>query len=106
MKQTPGPWKLGQVGDTVITNAETPSSPHVFDHYGGQVVAESISSDADRHLISAAPELFTALWRLLEWYDDGVSTYEPDCPPEEAKRWEQARMAQLELFQNRRGFHV
>jgi hypothetical protein len=93
MKHTPGPWLLGKIGDTVITNAETPTSKDHFEYYGGQVVAESISSDDDRRLIAAAPQLFEALDSLVKFYDDGVRTYEPHCSPEEAIVWWIARNA-------------
>ncbi|MCM3599363.1 hypothetical protein M3175_01365 [Robertmurraya korlensis] len=75
MKHTPGPWKLGGIGDTVITNAETPSSKDTFEYYGGQVIAESISSDNDRHLISAAPELLEACIKAHEVLEAILSFY-------------------------------
>ena len=65
MQHTQGNWKLGKHVDTVIS--DTPMDDEDLNkYYGGRVVAESISTDADRHLISAAPELLIAAQKAYE----------------------------------------
>ncbi|RHW33545.1 hypothetical protein [Oceanobacillus profundus] len=72
MGRTPGKWQLGRNSDSVITDRiENTDDKHVA-YYGGRVVAESISSDSDRHLISAAPELLEALQEVLKYCNDEV----------------------------------
>lgn len=70
MGHTPGNWHLGRHADTVVTNRiESINAEHLY-HYGGQVIAESVLSEADRHLISAAPDLFEALIEVLKIIED------------------------------------
>jgi hypothetical protein len=67
MKHTPGTWKLGRNSDTVITDHPVNFFPEETEkHYGGHPIAESISTDADRHLISAAPDLLEACKKAYE----------------------------------------
>ncbi len=91
-KYTPGPWKLGKATDSIITDPTPDTRADLIEWYGGDVVAETVGRN-DRDLISAAPELYESLWSLLEWYDDGVATFEPDCPPELAAIWKKAKEA-------------
>jgi len=70
MKHTPGPWKLGKVADTVITEAIAPIFKSHLEYYGGELIAESISINADRHLIATAPDMLNALEEVLKFHDE------------------------------------
>ena len=60
---TPGPWREGKTGGTVV--CDTPiggdMGHDVIEYYGGHLVAESIGRKADVALIAAAPDLLAAL---------------------------------------------
>lgn len=72
MTNTPGTWRLGKQNDTVVTDVTQDTDlDHAF-YYGGEVIAESISSNADRHLISAAPEMLDALLQVRKYFKDDV----------------------------------
>lgn len=72
MNITPGKWHLGRHGDTIVTNhIKTIDKQHI-EHYGGQVIAESVLNEADRHLISAAPDLLESLIEALKFYEDEI----------------------------------
>lgn len=97
-KYTPGPWRIGKLGRVVVADHPIDNGNRSIGHndtkyYGGHLIAESIWRKEDSNLISAAPELYESLWGLLEWYDDGVATFEPDCPPELATIWKKAKEA-------------
>jgi hypothetical protein len=66
MSHTQGSWKLGNLNDSVITTPTEETPRLEILHYGGKVIAESIMSDADRYLISAAPEMFEACKKAYE----------------------------------------
>lgn len=67
MTHTPGPWKASPlVGGTIISstpiNTDGRDTGHNHkEYYGGYCIAESISTDEDLHLISAAPDLLEVL---------------------------------------------
>lgn len=66
MAHTPGPWKQGKTFDAVITESSSDASDITIQHYGGQVVAESIFNEDDLKLIIAAPEMKKQLDQLAE----------------------------------------
>jgi hypothetical protein len=59
-------WSKGKTGGCVVS--DTPNrhtqDDHV-DYYGGHLVAESIPKQEYVSLISAAPDLYEALWAIL-----------------------------------------
>lgn len=66
-KHTPGPWRLGRAGGTVV--AGDPAAPFGEDrsteaYYGGDLIAESIGRDADATLIARAPDLLREVEEL------------------------------------------
>lgn len=69
MEHTPGKWKLGQISDTIVTDILPNSSFIEIHDYGGGVIAETVHS-RDRHLISAAPEMYFAL-NEVQKYQNG-----------------------------------
>lgn len=93
MKHTKGKWQLGNGADTVVTVPSVRDPQDSVDFYGGDLIAESISNKADRYLISAAPDMAQALKELLEFFDDGVKTYQPHSSAEEEAIWNNARTA-------------
>lgn len=104
MTHTPGPWKVGarhfseivSVSEVEFTSPRVRTATEIEEDikfYGGYLVAESVFKKENAHLIAAAPELYESLWSLLEWYDDGVATFEPDSPPELAAIWKKAKVA-------------
>ena len=61
-QHTPGPWRAGNAGGSVVGDAridEVPGSEHI-EYYGGHLVAESIAQ-RNVPLIAAAPDLLEAL---------------------------------------------
>lgn len=63
---TPGPWRLGQDGGTVVADHEDSplSYPQVVEHYGArQLICESASTP-NRILIAAAPDMLAALEKI------------------------------------------
>lgn len=60
---TPGPWRLGKTADAVVCDTPLGSGGGHDDvgYYGGHLVAESIASHGDRHLIAAAPDLLAVV---------------------------------------------
>lgn len=61
MSITPGNWSLGKHGGTVVSDRPPPPhGPRRADHayYGGELIAESIASQADACLIANAKQLF------------------------------------------------
>lgn len=70
-KHTPGPWRSGKWGASII--ASTPiqggiNGSDAVESYGGHLIAESIS-ECNMTLIIAAPDLLAALQNLEN--DDG-----------------------------------
>lgn len=75
MPHTSGNWKLGKQADTVVSDFH--HNYHGYDredkeYYGGYLIAESIGTDADRQLISAAPDMLAALEEVLKFHDDKI----------------------------------
>lgn len=77
MKNIEREWRLGKLADVVVSLPAVRDDEDTVKFYGGDVVAESISSDADRHLISAAPELLYAVEELLKYASDD-EVHDPD----------------------------
>lgn len=69
MDHTPGKWKLGIISDTIVTDILPNTSITEIHHYGGGVIAETVSQ-RDRHLISAAPEMYFALCEVMKYHND------------------------------------
>lgn len=71
-KHTPGPWIIGKIGGTVISE----NIPEQFkdlktghidsEYYGGFLIAESILTKKDAKLIAAAPDLLDACQSVME----------------------------------------
>ncbi|SOE49096.1 hypothetical protein [Orrella dioscoreae] len=64
-KHTPGPWRIGKPSDSVV--ADVPAAyadDENHKHYGGYLIAESVSRQ-NLVLIAAAPELLEALEEVL-----------------------------------------
>ncbi len=73
-EHTPGPWRKSlKATDAVITDRPMvgTTDPKVAEHYGGEVIAESIQP-RDRDLITAAPDLLAACEAAL-WEDSGLA---------------------------------
>ena len=74
MTHTPGPWRLGRSGTTVVCDTEIPQwktgDPGSLEAYGGHLVGESMTL-VNARLIAAAPELLEALETMvagrIEW---------------------------------------
>lgn len=75
MAQTPGPWRIGKTGDSIISDSVINTDPSsdllhreqiYLDHYGGYPIAESIFNQDDLELIAAAPEMKKQLNQLAE----------------------------------------
>jgi len=64
-KHTPRPWKVGK-GSFVIADSPAPGihGSNMIEHYGGHLICESVS-EANAHLIAAAPDLLEALEKCL-----------------------------------------
>lgn len=70
---TPGKWSPGIMqSDTVISDNPGAAGS---EYYGGDVICESVKSDADRHLIAAAPSMLKVLESIVKAADKGN---EPD----------------------------
>jgi len=64
---TPGPWRAGKVGDAVVADVSVDGGPlgsDAFEHYGGNLIAESVAP-CNRPLIVAAPELLQVLKAIV-----------------------------------------
>ena len=66
-KHTPGPWRSGKWGASIIANTPVQggiNGSDAVESYGGHLIAESIS-ECNMSLIIAAPDLLEALIALL-----------------------------------------
>jgi len=61
---TPGPWRVGPVDDTVVTDADGKEVAAIDGDYNSP--DEWPRMEANARLIAAAPELLDALKRLIE----------------------------------------
>lgn len=71
MFHTPGKWKLGKTSDSIVTDILPDTGINEIHYYGGAVVAETVSA-GDRHLISAAPEMYFALCEVMKYHKDEI----------------------------------
>lgn len=86
MKHTPGPWKQGKTGGTVISDTPLETERAIntghdcVEYYGGHLIAESILKESDKNLIIAAPELLTSCEKALAFIEEldkqGIGTWE------------------------------
>ena len=80
-KFTPGPWRVATTGDkayhatdmSVVKDVER-DNDHQYDivgicSTGGEWHCDYFEKVANAHLIAAAPEMFTALMEVLNWYN-------------------------------------
>lgn len=66
-KHTPGPWRPGNWGASVVSDSPVEcgiNGSDAIESYGGHLIAESIS-ECNRPLILAAPDLLEALELLI-----------------------------------------
>lgn len=64
MSHTPGPWRVGTWGGSVVADYPIPvGGSDDVDYYGGHLVAESIAPQ-NTPIIAAAPELLAAAKKL------------------------------------------
>lgn len=64
---TPGPWRPGKTRGCVVADSDigTHSGDDNRSYYGGALVCESVATEANEHLIAAAPDLLTACELLV-----------------------------------------
>lgn len=68
MSHTPGPWRLGKCGGSVV--ADVPIQDGIcgsdcVEYYGGHLIAESVTP-SNAKLIAAAPDLLALLQELID----------------------------------------
>lgn len=66
---TPGPWRVGPVDDTVVTDADGKEVAAIDGDYNSP--DEWPRMEANARLIAAAPELLGALRFILAFYEPG-----------------------------------
>lgn len=75
-KHTPGPWRVGNNSGAVVSDspegltingATGATGATAWDHYGGHLIAESISP-CNSNLIAAAPELLASLEEIMAYH--------------------------------------
>ena len=70
MKHTPGEWRIGKMGGTVVADSKTSDTPNTghddVEYYGGHLICESIETQANARLIAAAPDLLEACKMALK----------------------------------------
>lgn len=64
---TPGPWRLGKQGGSVVADVPVPEmhGSDCVEYYGGHLIAESITP-SNAKLIAAAPDLVSLLAELVD----------------------------------------
>jgi len=68
-KHTPGPWRIGKTGGTVVCDTATHrEDASGVEYYGGHLVAESICRREDALLIAAAPDLLAACESIVDFF--------------------------------------
>lgn len=67
MSHTRGPWRRGKCCASVVADFAAPGVPgsDATDYYGGHLIAESVSP-SNLDVIAAAPEMYEALYRLVD----------------------------------------
>ena len=64
MKHTPGSWKLGKHGGTIVADSRTTEKPNTghddVENYGGYLICESIATQAIAQAITGLPDLLEA----------------------------------------------
>lgn len=67
MSHTPGPWRRGKQGGSVVADVPVPQmgGSDAVEYYGGHLVAESITP-SNAKLIAAAPDLLALLQELID----------------------------------------
>ena len=92
MKFTPGPWSVHNTGDIFTDlgarNAEGIDAPsndgwHIADCDMGGLGLEELQANA--HLIAAAPEIYLALRKAMDFIESHVA--DPDITEEMSKAW-------------------
>ena len=72
MTHTPGPWRIGKAGSSVVCDTEIPQwqtgNEGSLDFYGGHLVAESIAKE-NLAIIAAAPEMLEALKEIASTFE-------------------------------------
>ena len=75
-KHTPGPWRAGNWGDSIVADQPIQggiNGSDAVESYGGHLIAESIS-ECNRPLIIAAPDLLSIAQRWValdaQWHPD------------------------------------
>ncbi len=66
-RYTPGTWKVGSGGGTVVSDAPVPErhmDARDLEYYGGELIAESIANPSDARLIAKAPQLLAMVRKL------------------------------------------
>ncbi|QXE02795.1 hypothetical protein [Terribacillus sp. DMT04] len=89
MAHTPGPWYIGKEAGCVVTSSpiegDIEDSGFQVEHYGGNLIAESIHREDDRKLIAAAPEMAASLKKLNKVYN---TAHKPEISSlREAEMW-------------------
>lgn len=89
MNHTPGPWRVGHSYGAVVTDVDSPGvwcDEENRRGYGGNLVCESVRSEANARLIAAAPDLFEALEMVRDADEDCKRDGLPTIPePARAK---------------------
>ena len=64
MKHTPGEWRIGKMGGTVVADSKTSDTPNTghddVEYYGGYLICESIATQAIAQAITGLPDLLEA----------------------------------------------
>ncbi|UOE58117.1 hypothetical protein [Cytobacillus oceanisediminis] len=93
MSFTPGPWKVGRLETTVVSEAKLQTTRHYgrygadggandSQYYGGNLIGESILRIENATLISAAPDMYEVLQQLIHCGDED----ELGCIIQDAKK--------------------